>query len=239
MINPVHNAHNLRDSYAQNLPFPHIVIDNFIEHDVALRLSTVLNECDVRSWDHDDGVVEHQVNKYFLQDPSRMPPEVANTLAFFNSQPMLDFLGELTSIEGLIADPRYWGGGIHATESGGKLDVHADFNLHPETGLHRRLNALLYLNREWRPEWNGQLELYSEDGQGEVVIDPTFNRLAVFSISDKALHGVPKTVKCPSDRKRFSLALYYYTVDRPEEEKTPFHWAEWRPAMGSSDSPGA
>lgn len=56
-------------------------------------------------------------------------------------------------------------------------------------------------------------------------IDPTFNRLVVFSVTDRAFHGVPAVIACPPDRRRISLALYYYTADRPDEEKGPFHWA--------------
>jgi len=100
--------------------------------------------------------------------------------------------------------------------------------------MHRRVNALLFLNKDWDPSWNGQLELWARDLSRPVAsIEPGFNRLVVFAITDDAFHGVPAVIACPPDRKRFSLALYYYTADRPEEEKAPFHWASWQQVSAS------
>ncbi len=65
-------------------------------------------------------------------------------------------------------------------------------------------------------------------GEPVVTVEPGFNRLVVFSIRDDAFHGVPTPLACPPDRRRLSLALYYYTADRPEHEKAPFHWAAWQ-----------
>ena len=227
MFNPDLDPVELHKTYAANSPFPHIAIDDFLDTPTAKAVAKALDECDISTWSYDTGVLAHQVNKRWLSDLALMPPVVASTLAYFNSQPALDFIATLTGIPNLIPDPRYVGGGIHVTETGGKLDVHADFNIHPETGFHRRVNALLYLNEGWKSEWLGQLELYNKDMEPEVVIDPILNRLAVFTITDDALHGVPRFLACPTERKRFSLALYYYTIDRPEEEKAPFHWADW------------
>jgi len=64
---------------------------------------------------------------------------------------------QLTGIDALVPDPHFEGGGLHQIEPGGHLKVHADFNRHPRTGLARRLNALIYLNRDWKPEYGGAL----------------------------------------------------------------------------------
>lgn len=227
MFDPRHEPEDLAEIYSQNSPFPHIVIDDFLEPVWAAKIANSLEASDIRTWNYDDGVKEHQVNKRWLSDVSLMDPVVGDTLLYFNSDPALSFFSTLTGIDALQGDPRFVGGGVHVTERNGKLDVHADFNIHPDLGLHRRVNALLYLNRDWRREWNGQLELYAKNGECEVEVDPLFNRLVVFTITDDALHGVPRLLQCPEDRKRFSLALYYYTNDRPETEKAPFHWANW------------
>ena len=58
------------------------------------------------------------------------------------------FLERLTGIEGLIPDPYFVGGGLHQIESGGKLDIHVDFNRLEKTNLDRRLNLLIYLNKD-------------------------------------------------------------------------------------------
>ena len=44
----------------------------------------------------------------------------------------IDFLKTLTGIRGILPDPFLEGAGIHLTASGGKLDIHADFNAYRE-----------------------------------------------------------------------------------------------------------
>ena len=227
MINPSLDPAKLHEEYALAKPFPHIVLDSFAIG--ADEVAETLAETDISEWSYDPNVAAFQVNKYWNSDLNSLPDDVAEMLWEFNQKPALDFFSELTGIPNLIADPGYLGGGVHVTTTGGKLDIHADFNIHPETGLHRRVNALLFLNEGWEPEWNGQLELYAKNELSEPVVsvNPTLNRLVVFSTTDNALHGVPTPLACPPSRKRFSLALYYYTEVRPEEEKADFHWASW------------
>jgi len=221
----------LAADYAAADPFPHIVIDNFLDESVAAAVADELEETDMRSWSNDDH--PDQVNKYWMPDLNRLQASTAGALRYFNSPAALGFFSRLTGIGPLIADDSYLGGGVHASGPGGRLSVHADFNIHPETGTYRRLNALLFLNRDWNPQWNGQLELYDESLTSPVqAVDPLFNRLVVFTVTDRAFHGVPKAITCPPDRRRLSLALYYYTEDRPAEEKGPFHWATWQQPTG-------
>lgn len=226
----------LAPEYSSAAPFPHAVIDGFLDDDTASRIADELESVDVRHWqraDHPD-----QVNKWWMSDVTRLDETTGAALRFMNSPEALDFFARLTGIGPLIADPTYNGGGVHISARGGRLGVHADFNIHPELGLHRRLNALLFLNRDWDPEWNGVLELYDESLTVPVVrVVPGFNRLVVFSVTDRAFHGFPVPITCPDDRRRCSLALYYYTEDRPDDEKGPFHWAAWQVTSPNGDAP--
>jgi hypothetical protein len=125
----------------------------------------------------------------------------------------------LTGIQGLVPDPHLWGGGLHQILPGGKLAVHADFNKYPHFKLDRRLNVLVYLNRDWQEQWGGQLELWNRDmTRCEQRILPLFNRMVCFSTTDSSFHGHPDPLRCPADRTRRSLALYYYSNGRPAEE---------------------
>lgn len=227
MINTSIVATDIATSYKNAIPFPHAVIDNFLEEKLANSIFDELNSVDTSNWYHDSH--HYQINKWSMSDLSRLPEVTANTLSEFNSSKTLSFFEQLTGIINLIADPDYIGGGVHISSSGGKLGIHADFNLHPTSNNHRRLNALLFLNPEWRPEWNGQLQLWGTDMKVCFQkIEPIFNRLVIFNVTDTAYHGVPDTIMCPDHIKRLSLALYYYTTDRPEDEKAPFHWAAWQ-----------
>ena len=76
-------------------------------------------------------------------------PRLRTFLAEMISEPMLRFLQALTGIPKLIADPYFIGGGLHETRTGGHLSVHADFNIHKQMNVLRRINLLIYLNDDW------------------------------------------------------------------------------------------
>jgi hypothetical protein len=61
-----------------------------------------------------------------------------------------------------------------------------------------------------------------------VSVPPIANRLVIFRITDDAFHGHPKYWMAPENIPRLSIALYYYTDDRPEHEKSSFHMALWQ-----------
>lgn len=226
-ISPDLDPAALHDAYVKAEPFPHMVIDGFLEDRVATTIADELEAVDIAPWHRDDH--QEQVNKRWMDRPERLPATSGEVLRYMNSPDVCQWFSALTGIDDLRSDDEYLGGGVHVSLAGGRLGVHADFNIHPGTKLHRRVNALLFLNREWDPAWNGQLQLWAKNlSQPVETITPDQNRLVVFNITDDAYHGVPERIACPPDRRRLSLALYYYTVDRPDEEKGPFHWASWK-----------
>jgi hypothetical protein len=92
---------------------------------------------------------------------------------------------------------------------------------------------LIYLNRDWREEYGGHLELWNAAmTQCDVRVLPVFNRAVIFSTTDRSFHGHPDPLKCPEGMTRKSMALYYYSRGRPEEEVSPSHSTLWqiRPA---------
>jgi len=136
------------------------------------------------------------------------------------SPAFLNFLEELTGIEGLIPDPYHAGGGIHQIGSGGFLKIHSDFNWHDRLKLDRRINVLVYLNTAWEERWRGRLELHNYDTKScEASVLPTFNTTVVFNTTDFSLHGHPDPLQCPNSVTRKSIAMYYYTAGRPKHER--------------------
>jgi hypothetical protein len=217
-----------RAAYSAARPFGHVVLDGFCPEWI---LDEVLNEFpapEEGGWKR--FASENERHKLTQAEESGMGDATRQLLAEFNSATFIDFLGELTGIAGLVPDPYFEGGGLHQSLAGGHLNIHVDFNRHPATGLDRRLNVLLYLNRDWDEEWGGALELWSPDMQRcEQRIAPHFNRLVVFSTTERSFHGHPHPLACPPDRSRRSLALYYYSNGRPEERGAgaPTHNTVW------------
>jgi hypothetical protein len=150
-------------------------------------------------------------------------------LYHLNSITFLSFLSEVTGIPNLLPDPCFDGGGLHQIVPGGKLAIHADFNKHRRYGLDRRLNLLLYLNKDWREEYGGHLELWNRDmSQCEARVLPVFNRVMVFTTTEFTYHGHPDPLRCPEGMTRKSLALYYFTNGRPSEEQSGEHSTVFR-----------
>ena len=222
----------IKTQYATAYPFPHTVIDNFMNEQF---LNRAVNQLEYVDWGYDDGEDgnSNQVKKlyspYKVGMENTMPEHVTNLLNFLNSKEVLTYLEELTGIPDLIADPELYGGGVHRILSGGKLSVHADYNFHPLTKLHRRVNLLLYLNKDWKEEWGGDLQLWNKDMSMCVKkILPIFNRAVIFNITSDAYHGHPGPLKSPEGIDRLSFALYYFTKERPVEEITDPHMAVWK-----------
>lgn len=204
--------------YLSGDPFPHIVIDNFFNDQL---LNLILNEFP-EDLDQIGNNFHNKVEKKLsLNNSKLLSYETNNFINFLNSQIFLNFLQLLTGIkEKLVPDPYLLGGGLHELKNHGHLNVHTDFNLHPSMKLDRRLNILIYLNRNWKEEYGGSLQLWNKDmKECKQKILPEFNRMVIFSTTDFSYHGNPDKVRCPDKSSRKSLALYYYSNGRPSSER--------------------
>jgi Rps23 Pro-64 3,4-dihydroxylase Tpa1-like proline 4-hydroxylase len=212
----------LREQYVSAQPFPHIVVDGLFDD---AELDTVLEDFPAPAamrWVRFDNPLERKLG--FSHEQSIVSDRIRRFLDAMNGFEMLLFLEQLSGIEGLIPDPYFGGGGLHQVEPGGFLKIHADFNVHPKLHLDRRLNMLTYLNKGWRDEWGGQLELWDADmRECNVKIAPRFNRTVVFSTTDTSFHGHPHPLAAPAGVTRKSVSLYYYTAGRPESERSAPH----------------
>lgn len=202
-------------------PFPHIVIDDFLPVEpLENALKDFPNPREIR-WKGYDG--EHE-RKFEYNSAERLENSLRSVLYFLNSPITLEFLETLTGINGLISDPYFIGGGLHQSEVGGFLNIHADFNKLTKLNLDRRLNLIIYLNKDWKEEYGGHLELWDKEMKSCVKrILPIFNRCVIFSTTDYSFHGHPIPLTCPKDVTRKSIATYYYSNGRPKEEVTEKH----------------
>jgi len=204
--------------YKTNPPFPNIQFDDFFDPSI---LDEILNELEDLGNDKKDIFYSNPNEiKYASKGENKFGPKTKAFLHFLNSQPFLEFLNNLSGIEEtLIPDPYFEGGGFHQIYPGGFLKVHVDFHKHKSMHLDRRLNVLVYLNKDWKEEYGGHFELWEKDMSKAVTkILPIFNRMAMFSTNGNSWHGHPDVLTCPEGRSRKSLAIYYYTNGRPSHE---------------------
>ena len=150
--------------------------------------------------------------KLGLTEIERMGPTTQSVFYAMWSSRFAEFVEKLTSIPNLITDPELDGGGLHQTLPGGFLNMHVDFLAHNKhRHWSRQVNLLIYLNKDWRSEWNGDLEIWDAQMMRCVAsVVPVFNRCVIFHTQRRSFHGHPHTLCCPADNSRKSLILYYY-----------------------------
>ena len=219
------------DRYQSAEPYHHICVDNFLPMEVVESVRTDLDNLPEAQQSFD--AAEEKLKSQYV--PDRLPDFSRHLFQSFNSRHFILFLEEMTGIKGLIPDPYFVGAGIHKTLNGGYLNIHADFNVHKQMRLERRLNVLIYLNPPWKEEWGGSFEVWDKPMQNKVAsFAPTENRMCCFSTGSDTWHGNPEPVNHPEGLPRLSIALYYYTAtwdDSRFEHSTLF-----KPRPGSADA---
>jgi hypothetical protein len=220
----------LKASYQNENPYPHIVMDNFLEPEAAEHLLSVFPPIGDHGWIH---YMHYNEKKHGLNKIELLPPFVQQVIKELNTPRFLDWVSQLTGIPNLIEDPTMEGGGLHQTARGGFLNLHADFTVHPHhRNWQRRANILIYLNKDWKEEYGGYLELWSRDMKRCVQkVAPIFNRCVIFNTEADTYHGHPDPLNCPPDRTRKSLALYYFTIEKETPYKQPTDYRA-RPGEG-------
>ena len=210
-------------NYHNGSPFPNIVIENFFNEDYLNQI--LLDFPDLSKIKSSQKYLNKNEIKYANNDYQNFPDSIKNFFEFLNSNMYLNFLQKLTSVkEKLIVDPQLNGGGLHEIKKGGVLKIHTDFSKHPSLKLDRRINVLIYLNKDWKDQYGGHLELWDKDMLGcKKKILPTFNKMVIFSTNDFSNHGHPDPVICPLNQSRKSIALYYFSEGRPLEDLDKNH----------------
>jgi hypothetical protein len=201
-------------------PYKHLVIDNFLDPkmaDLCLSSFPALNQ---PCWEYaNDADIEVKYRTNWRSEFD-IPDNIIDVVRILNSADILNAMAARLSIPKLIPDPYFSGGGLNVTARGGLLDVHVDGNYHDASGLNRRLNAILYFNPGWQPDWGGEFGLYDKTGKNCLkLVPPLFNRLVIFDSHDFSFHGLPDPVNFPEEQTRKSLILYYYTkAPRPDQQ---------------------
>lgn len=227
MLNPrvLQQRARWRERFANAEPFRHVVVDDFLEDGFARRLLHEFPPFEKGNSASDDG---RPGGKSTVERIRALGSSYAELDAFVQTREFLDFVGDVTGIDSLLYDPFYLGGGTHENRHGQMLQAHIDFNYHPSERWHRRLNLIVYLNPRWDEAWGGNLELFRDpyaQARPTVHVVPVFNRCVLFETTENSWHGFGK-IELPADCahvSRRSVALYFYTKDRPAHETAGKH----------------
>lgn len=229
----INHLDKLSNEYKSNIPFEHVVLNNFFNEAYVNSLISKFPQPPVASplesrvsdnkWYKYDNPIE---KKYALNDFSNLP-QYGEIFGILQSDEFVNLISHITGIDNLESDPHLHGAGIHFYPPNGKLDVHLDYSIHPISGRERRVNLIIYLNNDWREEYNGDLQLWNVDFTEPVKrYYPKYNTAILFKTNDISYHGLPTPIKCPDDLGRKSLAIYYVSEPRPNATKR--YKAEYR-----------
>src|ERR1039457_5874506 len=215
-----------REALVNALPFKHAMIENFFDPAFAERLLAEFPSFDPKLALNEMGELGGKAVNTKIREIS---PAYQELYEVIGSKPFLELMSRLSGIPDLIMDPKLYGGGTHDNRHGQELDPHVDFNYDEAQNLHRRLNIIVYMNKEWKTEWGGAIEIHSNpwDHEGNRIraFDPLFNRCVMFETNEHSWHGFPK-INLPPDKRhltRKSISIYLYTKERPPQEIAPLH----------------
>ena len=223
---------------ALSFPFYYQVIDIFFNQEQAKTISKEFPDYNSDVWYCYNNPLE---NKRTCNNWYQFGPETYKTLTMLNSKEFIRQLQKITGIPKLYPDIGLHGGGLHIHGTGGKLNIHLDYSIHPKLKLHRKLNLIIYLEEDWNPEWGGNLEFWSHDKEKNkpdkkyVKIDNVFNRAVLFDTTQNSWHGFPDPLTCPEGKYRKSLAVYYLTD--PPEGTDPRPRALYSPTKEQENNP--
>ena len=189
-------------------PFPWWVIDDFLPENVALQLYNKFPKYSNSGLQAYDNALEVKKIQSRWND---FDPYTYQFISFLNSAPFPRYVEELTGQKDLISDNGLHGAGQFLHQSGGKLNPHLDYQIHPKLSLERKLSFLLYLTPDWQPDWNGDLCLY-ENTNNELTLSQRihykFNRAVIFETTN-SWHGVPDPIACPLGTIRTAIGVFY------------------------------
>lgn len=220
-------AEDFQAKFQAAKPFKHVCIDGFLEGYAAEQALT-----DFPSFDKSKAVNEYgEIGKKAVNTRlAAISPFYAKIYEYLFSVEFLASMSQLTGIQDLIGDPTMYGGGTHENLHGQELDAHVDFNYVAGGNAHRRLNLLIYLNKNWDSAWGGDIEIHSNPRDPDTneirSYRVDFNRAILFETNEYSWHGFPKVnlpISEQDTNSRKCISIYLYTRTRPQEEIAGTH----------------
>ncbi|MEN9869637.1 MAG: hypothetical protein RLZZ171_620, partial [Cyanobacteriota bacterium] len=188
-------SESLRQSYVTAKPYPHLVIDNLFQPELLDRLAADFPKPDQRDWLLWDTRNELKSTSRGIEGLSTFTQIFA---LWLNSVDVVKTIESIVGIDNLVGDPSFHGAGLHEMHRDGWLAMHADYTRHFSMPLMRRINVLIYLNRDWDASWGGELALQdATDEETRVSYPCYFNRTIIFPTTAQTFHGVPTHLSCP------------------------------------------
>jgi hypothetical protein len=201
------NLRELNDEFVGTPPYPMIVLDDFLPKDIAQAMQKECETIPKNYWTNFTRNGSHMEECINL-DVAPVAAEVVNQL---HSQAGMRWLTQMTGIKDLIPDPYIIGGGYSKSYTGDSLQIHTDFNWNETIKMHRMLSFIIYLNEDWKDDYEGHLHFY-DFNKKELIqkVAPNFNRAVFWRHHKRGFHGHPHPLTCPTSMSRNAFRLFFY-----------------------------
>ena len=205
------NFNQLNKKYVGTPPYPTLCLDNFIPSETVKKMK---EECNNLSWDKTFTRADSHMLEKLDIDECPVALEVKNQLS---SKKFLKWLGDITGHYDLIPDPYMIGAGYMRCGRGDSLKIHTDFNFCNEIKLYRMLSLIVYLNDEWKEEWNGDLQFWDFERKACVKkYYPNAGRMVLWRYHRLGFHGHPDPINCPQNVFRDGFRMFYYVSEHSD-----------------------
>ena len=182
-----------------------IVIDDLLPSDLVLKCYEELESCD-------DWLIanDHRESKATNQNIDQIGDLSLSMMELFHDPRVIKEIGEVTSIDGLTADPSLYAGGISKMINGNFLNPHIDNSHNRDRTMYRRLNLLFYVTPSLTTDDGASLHLWDRKVQTSKEICSSFNRLVIMETDKYTWHSVsPMT----SNKSRYCISNYYFSLE--------------------------
>ena len=209
-INDENKLEEMKNLFVNAEPYEHIIINNFLSEEYAeLVFENYPKDITNEDWNEYNNPIEY---KFTNDKISKMPIVIKKIFCLLSCKEIIEKFTKISGIENIEYDPYLHGAGLHVHTRGGKLDIHLDYEKHPYLNKERRLNIILYMNKDWKEEWKGETQLWNKDmTQCVVKSRVVFNSAIIFKTNETSWHGLPEEIDCPQDVFRKTIAYYYIT----------------------------
>ena len=212
VINSKHlNLKDKKVDFFKSLPFPHIVLDDFLDIDFFEGLKGTLDRLDESTGGKNfDSIVEE---KKWISLNTSLPNIVKEIVDAFHTDDWVNNMCNLTGIDTLIATPN--GNtklaNYHIMEPGGVLGAHVDHSSEPLMKIPHVLNVIIYLTKAWDENDGGGTLLFDKYGK-EIVSKVAYkeNRAVIFLHTPYSFHGVER-IRGSCKLKRRTIYVDYYS----------------------------
>lgn len=204
------NVEDLHKLFMMNEPSPCIELENFIPSDLVKNMKREMDESYISNKDNvrDFKRADSHMAELWELSHSPLAYDLKNEL---HSPKFLNWLENMTGIDGLIPDPYLHGAGYSRSWPGDKLAIHTDFNWNDKLKLHRALTLIIYLNPEWKEEWNGDIQYWDFERKKSINrYYPSNGNCVIWKYHKRGFHGHPNPIMTPDGFTRDAFRVFYY-----------------------------